>query len=134
MTCFRLITAILLFSGMNSAFAYGTSKSTHSCDKPLFSAFQPAANKYLQSFSEFSFITTGNAVESSIAIHLSFNGSENKMEFDSKELQITKLKNGHLVIKGKLDKPFEHGFVRIDMYAHSKPGCETHEGYLARVY
>lgn len=127
----KLFLVISLSTSFGNAFAYGTGQSSHSCEKPIFSAFQPAANKYLQSFNEFSFVTTGNTAPTSIAVSVSV--VDNKFHFTHKDLVITTLKNGHLAVKGKLGKPVEHGFARIDFTAHIKPGCDKTEGYLIRI-
>ena len=130
------IAATVLFSlNLSTAQAMGGEHSTgESCEKPGFSKFQPPLNKYLQSFSDFSFIATANTAPSSIIVNVTFGESDIKYRFTEKELNITTLKNGHLVVKGKIDRPMEHGFVRISAYAHSKPGFEHTEGYLLRVY
>jgi len=131
--CNRLAAALILSLGFNTAHAYGGNHSTgSSCEKPIFSAFQPAVNKYLQSFTEFSFVTSANTVPTSIGVTISV--GENKIHYSAKELQIKPLKNGHLVVKGKLDRPLEFGFARLSVTAHSKPGCETTEGYLIRIH
>jgi hypothetical protein len=118
---------------VNTAFAYGaaSSSSTH-CDRPLFLSFEPAPNKYTQSFSEFSIVASANTTPASVVVHVSLGG--NKIEFTSKELNFKTLKNGHLEISGKLNRPVENGFARISVTAHSKPGCERTDGVLIRVY
>jgi hypothetical protein len=132
---FLSAATVLLSLNLNTAQAIGGEHSTgSSCVKPIFSQIQPALNKYLQSFSEFSFVTTENTSPTSIVVTVTFGESDIKYIFTSKELSIKALKNGHLIVKGKIDRPMEHGFVRLSMSAHSKPGCEHTEGYLLRVY
>lgn len=123
-----------LFSSLplTPAYAYGSSASSNSCDKPTFSDFEPSANKYLQSFREFSFHASANTAPNSIEVNISMGGK--KEYFDAKTLQITPLNNGKLEIKGKVNQPYQSGFVRISAKAHSKPGCEKTDGYLLRVY
>ena len=129
---FRIGAAILLCLGLNVAHAYGGNQSSGHCDKPVYYDFQPAVNKYLQSFSEFSFVVSGNTVPNSIEVNISF--GENKFHFGHKDLQITPLKNGRLAVSGKMDRPVGHGFARLSVTAHSKPGCELTDGYLVRIY
>ena len=126
-----LIIAAALSLPANTVFAYGSSSSSSSCDKPTFSEFQPAANKYLQSFSEFSFVASSNTSPSSIKVNIS--AGSLKEQFDAKQLKIDPQGNGRLVVSGKLNRPFQHGFARISVTAHSKPGCEKTDGHLIRV-
>jgi len=130
-TLFRITTAAILSLSANAAHAYGSDQSSHHCEKPMFSEFQPAPNKYLQSFSEFSLVASANTAPTSIVINVS--AGETKYHFTSKELQITPQKSGRLEIKGKMDRPIEHGFIRLSVTAHSKPTCEKTEGYLIRI-
>lgn len=123
--------AILLSINMNAVYAYGSSSSSSSCDKPSFSELKPAPNKYLQSFREFSFVASSNTTASSIEVNIS--AGPVKEHFTAKQLEITPQKSGRLDVKGKLDKPFQHGFARISVTAHSKPGCEKTDGYLIKV-
>ena len=59
---FKILIASLLSLGLNTAHAYGTTSSTTHCDRPVFTDFQPAVSKYLQSFSEFSFLASANKI------------------------------------------------------------------------
>lgn len=131
-TLFRIAAATLLSLSANAAQAYGGSQSSHHCDKPVFSEFQPAANKYLQSFTEFSLNASANTTLTSVVINVS--AGETKYHFTAKELQITQQPSGRLEIKGKVARPIEHGFARLSITAHSKPGCETTDGYLIRIH
>jgi hypothetical protein len=132
---YSMAVAALLGLNLNVAQAYNGEHSTgSSCKKPIFSQFQPAVNKYLQSFSEFSFVVSDNTSPTSIVVNITFGESEVKYQYTSKQLSITPAKNGHLLVKGKIERPMEHGFVRISTTAHSKPGCEHTEGYLIRIY
>jgi hypothetical protein len=115
-----------------SAYAIGSTSSSGHCERPLFTSFQPAPNKYNQSFSEFSIIASANTAPSSVVVHIGV--GETKFEFTAKQLKITPTKNGHLEIKGKLDRPIENGFARFSVTAHSKPGCERTDGVLIRIY
>jgi hypothetical protein len=123
--------ALILSLQAPHVYAYGSSSSSSGCDKPSFSDFEPAPNKYLQSFREFSFVTSSNTAPTSIEVNISF--GELKQHFTAKQLEITPQKSGRLSVKGKADKPLEHGFIRISVKAHSKPGCEKTDGYLLRV-
>lgn len=128
---FRLLAASLLGFSLNTAQAYGTGQSSSHCDKPVFSDYQPAANKYLQSFSEFSFIASSNTTPTSIEVQI--NAGPNKYHLTHKDLEITPQKSGRFHVEGKLPRPLEHGFVRLNITAHSKPGCEKTDGYLLRI-
>ncbi|MCQ8102879.1 hypothetical protein NP590_02075 [Methylomonas sp. SURF-2] len=115
----------------DAVFAYGSSSSSASCDKPTFSEFQPAVNKYIQSFREFAFVASSNTSPSSIEVNIS--AGQIKEHFSAKQLEITPQPSGRLMVKGKINKPFQHGFVRLSATAHSKPGCEKTDGVLLRV-
>ncbi len=128
----KIAVGSLLCLSVNAAHAYGSSSSSAHCDKPVFSEFQPATNKYLQSFTEFSLTASANTTLTSIVIHV--NAGETKYQYTSKELQITQQPSGRLEIKGKLDRPIEGGFARLSVTAHSKPGCEKTDGYLIRIH
>lgn len=122
---------LLLCLNADTVFAYGSSSSSSSCHKPRFSKFTPAANQELQSFSEFSFVASSNTVAASIEVNISAGGI--KHHFSAKELEIIPKNSGQLEIKGKLDTPYEQGFARISVSAHSKPECKQTDGYLVKV-
>lgn len=128
----RAAIAILLCLSGTAAHAYGSSSSSQHCDKPVFSDFQPATNKYLQSFSEFSLVASANTTFTSIVVNVS--AGETKYHFTHKELQITQQPSGRMEIKGKVDRPIEGGFARVSITAHSKPGCEKTDGFLVRIH
>lgn len=130
---YRLSTVLLLSLPFSVAQANTNGHNTHNCDRPAFSEFQPATNKYLQSFNEFSLTASANTTPASIAITVTAAG-EVKYHFSAKNLQITPQQNGRLAIKGKLDKAVEQGFARLSITAHSKPNCEKTEGYLIRIH
>ena len=122
----------LLICGMPSAYAYNSGQSSSHCDKPIFSEFQPAANKYTQSLTEFSMMASSNTVASSVHVKVSL--GERVIEFGPHDLDIKTQKSGRLEISGKLERPIEHGFVRISVTAHSKPTCEKTDGFLVRIH
>ena len=130
---YRIAIAVLLGLNVNVAYAYNSGQgASSSCVKPTYSEFQPAPNKYIQSFNEFSLQVSANTVPTSINVNVS--SGNLKFHFTSKELQIAPLKNGHLEVKGKLNRPIEHGFVRVSITSHVKQGCDITEGYLLRIY
>lgn len=124
-------TVVLLLAGMQSANAYNSGQSSGHCDKPVFSEFQPATNKYTQSLSEFSMLASANTVPSSIHVKIHF--GEREINFGPHDLEINVQKSGRLEISGKLDRPIEHGFARISVTGHSKPSCEKTDGILVRI-
>lgn len=132
MTLLRSIAAVgILTLSVNSAYAYNKSAGSSHCDKPIFTDFQPAPNKYLQSFNEFSVLASANTTATSIEATVS--SGPNKYHFTHKELKIEPQKNGRFEVSGKLSRPLEHGFARVSFTANSKPGCEHTEGYLLRI-
>lgn len=124
------LASVLLLTS-SSAFAYGSSSGSSSCDKPVFSEFQPAANKYTQSLGEFSFMASSNTTPSSV--HVTVSLGENQLHFGPKDLDIEVQKSGRLEVKGKLERPIQQGFARISVTAHSKPNCEKTDGFLVRI-
>lgn len=129
---YRIGAAICLTLSVNAAHAYNAQQSASHCEKPTFSEFQPATNKYTQSFIEFSFVASAHTVPSSLSANVS--AGELKYHFTAKELQIEQRANGQLEVRGKLPRPIEHGFARVSMTGHVKPGCDKTEGYLVRIY
>ncbi len=128
----RILGAVaLLLSGVQSAHAYNSGQSSGHCDKPVFSDFQPAVNKYTQSLSEFSMTASSNTVPSSVHVKLHY--GEREFNFGPHDLEIEVQKSGRLEISGKLERPIEHGFVRISITGHSKPSCEKTDGFLVRI-
>ena len=128
----RILSAVaLILASLNPAYAYNSGQSSGHCDKPVFSDFQPATNKYTQSLSEFSMTASSNTVPSSVHVKLHF--GEREFNFGPHDLEINVLKSGRLEISGKLDRPIEHGFVRISVTGHSKPSCEKTDGFLVRI-
>jgi len=126
--------AILWGVSAQSALAYGNSGSGTGCHKPTFSSFQPAVNKYTQAFREFSFVTSSNVAPTSIEVSIS--AGSGKYHFTAKDLEITQQKNGQYEVKGKTDRVLEHGFVRIDVNAHTvgHASCHGSGGVLVRIY
>ena len=131
-TPIRFTALILLSVCATAAQAYGGGESSNHCDKPVFSDFQPAPNKYTQSFSEFSFIASANTTPTSIEVNISAGTA--KYHFPAKELEITQQRSGRFEVKGKMERPLEHGFVRISASAHSKPSCTHTDGLLVRIH
>lgn len=126
-----LALSCLLAIGQAHAYGSGGSSSTH-CEKPTFSDFSPAPNKYLQSFDEFALVASANTTPSSITVNVS--AGSLKYVLHAKQLQISEGKHGKWNIEGKVPRPIEHGFVRLSVSAHSKPGCEATTGYLIRIH
>lgn len=132
MKAFYLIgTAILLSLNSSLALAYGDGQSATGCHKPIFTEYQPATNKYTQSFREFSVVASSNTTPGSIEANVSI--GEIKFHFANKDLTITQRKNGQYEVKGKLDRIVEHGFARVGFGAHSRPGCHHSDGILVRI-
>lgn len=129
---YRIGAALCLGLWVSASHAYGSQQSAGHCEKPTFSDFQPAPNKYTQSFLEFSFVASSHTVPASISVNVS--AGELKYQFTAKELQIKPRQNGQLEVRGKLPRPIEHGFARVSMTGHVKPGCDKTDGYLVRIY
>ena len=129
---YKIVAAMALSLSLSSAYAYNGSGSSHSCDRPIFSEFQPAPNKYNQSFSEFSFVASSNTTPTSINVEVSMGGP--KIHFSPKELIITTRATGQFEVRGRLDRAVERGFARVSVVAHSKPNCEKTDGFLVRIH
>lgn len=131
-TFLRIAISSLLMLSTDAALAYGSGQSSQHCDKPAFSEFQPATNKYLQSFTEFSLVASSHTTPASIEVNVS--AGDLKYHFSAKELQIAQQPSGRILVSGKLPRPIEKGFARVSITAHSKPGCEKTDGYLVRIH
>jgi len=127
----KLLLCLLVGSLPGQVLAYGSGSSSVRCDKPEFSNFDPAANKYVQQFQDFSFVASANTTPASIEVNIS--AGTNKYHFNAKQLVITQQRSGRFEVSGKLDRPFQHGFVRLSVTAHTKPSCVHTDGYLIRV-
>lgn len=130
-TLFKIAMTTALIFGCHETYAYSSSQSASHCEKPVFSEFQPAANKYLQSFNEFSFTSSSNTTANSIEVSIS--AGPIKYHLTHKDLDINLQKSGRVEVSGKLPRPIEKGFARVSITAHSKPGCERTDGYLIRI-
>lgn len=130
---YRIALNIFLWCifGTQEVYAYGSSQSSSHCEKPVFSEFQPSANKYLQTLNEFSFLSSSNTKINSLEVTIS--AGPIKYHLSHNDLAIEAQKNGRLEVYGKLPRPVEKGFARISITAHSKPGCEKTDGYLIRI-
>ncbi|WP_150049182.1 MULTISPECIES: hypothetical protein [Methylomonas] len=126
-----LLMGLLIGALPGQVLAYGSGSGSVRCDKPEFSNFDPAANKYVQQFREFSFVASANTTPASIEVNVS--AGTNKYHFNAKQLVITPQRSGRFEVSGKLDRPFQHGFVRLSVTAHTKPNCIHTDGYLIRV-
>ncbi len=129
---FQISATLCLSLSLSIAHAYNSNQSASHCEKPIFSDFQPATNKYTQSFTEFAFVASSNTTSTSITVNVSA-GNIN-YHFTPKELQITPRRSGQLEVKAKLPRAIEHGFARVSVTAHSKVGCEKIDGYLVRIH
>jgi hypothetical protein len=85
----------------------------------------------MQNLREFSFVASANTSPSSIEVNIS--AGQYKEHISAKQLEITPQPNGRLEVKGKLNQPFQHGFARLSVTAHSKPGCDKTDGFLVKV-
>lgn len=115
---------------LNNAFAYGGG-SSKTCEKPSFSQFQPAPDAAVASFGDFSFSASPNTSAPSLTVSIS--AGNVKHAFTAKDLQITELKSGALQIKGHIPNPIREGFVRLNIAAKSKRGCDKADGYLIKL-
>jgi len=75
-------------------------------------------------------MASSNTVPSSVHVKVSF--GDRVIEFGPHDLEIKTQKSGRLEISGKLERPLEHGFVRISVTAHSKPTCEKTDGFFSQ--
>jgi hypothetical protein len=130
-TLFHIGLILLPNLFLNTAHAYGSQGGAKACEKPSFSKFQPAPNAAVQAFSDFSFTASPNTSSASIAVTVS--SGTVKHAFKTNDLQITERKDGRLEIKGRLENPIRAGFVRLNIAAESKRGCDKAEGYLIKL-
>ena len=116
-----------------AAQAYATAdENLNNCDKPIFSEFQPSPNKYNQSFNEFSLVASPNTLANSISVEVAL--GTGRLHFGQKDLVIMPRSNGYLEIKGRLNRPIEHGFAKITVTAKSSEGCAKSDGFFVRVH
>jgi hypothetical protein len=124
--------AVLLSLTLCAPAVYAAHEETDNCEKPMFSEFKPSPNKYNQSFTDFSFLASGNTTSDTLSVDVTVGKS--KFHFSAKDLTISLRSTGQLAVKGRLLRPVEHGFARVNMTAESVPGCVKSDGYFVRVH
>lgn len=128
---FHIGSYIALFSlclvMTTSAYAYGGGRapSQSSCKSVRFSEENPAPKAVIPELSNFSFVASSDARESSIEVEIR----------DQKGvLTVTKQSNGSYLVEGHLPEPItEKRYARIDIFANTVSGCPSHHHYLVKI-
>ena len=119
---------MMAVSGIGSAaYAYGGGGGggQSTCKPPRISQESPAARSVVRVLSDFSFLVSKDAIESSIRA---------KVKNMEAELSVSKQSNGSYLVKGRLPEPIaEPGFVRIQAAANSSRTCVRSHGWLVEI-
>lgn len=120
----KLGMLIVFILGVNdAAWAYGSSSSSKSCAKPVFSAFTPADKEVVAQQAEFSFMVAPTNNPKSIIV---------TVKQQPVEVQTIAKNTGFQVI-GKLPANLEPGMARINVSAEAANNCKGSDGWLLNI-
>ncbi len=123
MKSLALIGTLVLMTAATNCWAYGSSSSTKSCDKPRFSDFNPAEKSEVPAQSAFSFSASGVSDPSSIKVTVK------KQPVD---LSINEKGIGYEV-SGNLPENLSDTYARIAISADGRNRCKGTGGWLVKI-
>lgn len=115
------ILGLSLFSAQ--AFAYGSSSSSKSCTKPVFSEFSPINNAEVAPESTFSFLASSATNPKSIVVDI---------KKQPAAVAVTPKGSGYQV-SGKLPSGLKGTAARINISAESPSNCKGNDGWLINI-
>lgn len=118
-----LLGMLILMTVSANGWAYGSSSSSKSCDKPHFSDFDPAEKSEVSAQSEFSFAASGVSDSNSIKV---------TVKNQPVELSIND-KGGVYQVSGKLPENLHDTYARINISADGRNRCKGSGGWLIRI-
>ena len=104
-------------------FAYGSSSSSKSCAKPVFSEFSPVNNAEVAPQSAFSFLASSATNPKSIVVDV---------KKQAVEITVTPKGQGFQV-SGKLPSGLKGTIARININAESPSNCKGNDGWLIKI-
>ena len=118
--------ALTLFNPVNAiAYGGGGGGGGSSCEEASFFQMNPAGNSTVSSFSQFSFMASGNTDTGTLDVQI--NGVKS-------EPVVTQQRSGDLLLEVKPATAItQPGKVRITLKAKSKEGCETFQPIYIEV-
>lgn len=118
-----LIGTLLLIAAAPTTWAYGSSSSTKSCEKPQFANFVPTEKSEVSAGSQFSFTASGVIDPKSIKVNV---------KNQPVELSIDEKGNTYSV-SGKLPENLTGTHARIAISAEGKNRCKGTGGWLIKI-
>lgn len=103
--------------------AYGSSSSSKSCTKPIFSDFNPADKAVVAKQAEISFFVAQISNPKSVVV---------TVKQQELNLQATS-QNGGFLFVGKLPADIAPGMARINVAAESAGQCKANAGWLVNI-
>lgn len=112
-----------------TAYAYGgggrSQSQSGNCTGVLISNEDPAPKAVIPELSNFSFVVGSNTQVSNLVV---------KIRDQEGELNVTEQSDGSYLVEGSLPEPItEERYARIDIFAKTNAGCETHHNYLVKI-
>lgn len=118
-----LFMIALLTVTASNAWAYGSSSSSKSCEKPRFGEFQPAEKSVVPAQSAFSFSAYGVADPKSIEVSV----KKQPVTVSINE------RNGVYRVSGKLPENLQGTYARIAIRAEGRSRCQGSGGWLIEI-
>ena len=123
MKSLALIGTLVLMTAASNCWAYGSSSSTKSCDKPRFSDFNPAEKSEVPAQSAFSFSASGVSDPNSIKV---------TVKNQPAEVAIAD-KGGTYQVSGNLPEGLTGTYARIAISADGRNRCKGTGGWLIKI-
>lgn len=118
-----LFGTLVLMTAASNCWAYGSSSSTKSCDKPRFSDFNPPEKSEVPVQSAFSFIASGVSDPNSIKVTVKNQPVEIALDDKGSVYQVT----------GNLPESLSGTYARIAISADGRNRCKGTGGWLIKI-
>lgn len=123
MKSLALIGTLVLMTAATNCWAYGSSSSTKSCDKPRFSDFNPVEKSDVPAQSAFSFSASGVSDPNSIEV---------TVKNQPVELIINE-KGSVYEVSGNFPESLTDTYARIAISADGRNRCKGTGGWLVKI-
>ena len=123
MKSYKPLWILMLMVATSNVWAYGSSSSKKTCNKPTFSEFAPANNAEVTAKSAFSFTASGNTNPESIIVTIK-----------DQPISVTVTpKNQGFQVAGTLPDTLKGSFARISITADGPNQCKGSDGWLVKI-
>lgn len=123
MKSLALIGTLVLMTASTNCWAYGSSSSTKSCDKPRFSDFNPAEKSDVPAQSAFSFNASGVSDPNSIKVTVK----------NQPVALIINEKGSVYEVSGNFPESLSDTYARIAISADGRNRCKGTDGWLVKI-